>query len=112
VILIRGVVLLFLSPEAVVGLFDIFRSGELFYIYAGITLVLGLYLTHAGFSRRVSIKPLSPWEFGDAAFPRATALTRINTALRRLMSGLSEAPPEHSNVRRNRAVRPLVNPER
>ncbi len=53
VILISGVVLLFLSPEAVVSLFEIFRFEELFYIYAGITLALGLYLTYAGFSRRV-----------------------------------------------------------
>lgn len=52
VILVRGVVLLFLLPEAVVRLFEIFRFEELYYLYAGITLVLGLYLTYAGFSRR------------------------------------------------------------
>jgi glutathione S-transferase len=50
---VRGVVLLFLSPEAVVSLFEIFRFEELFYVYAGVTLVVGFYLTYAGFSRRL-----------------------------------------------------------
>ena len=49
IILIRGVVLLFLSPQGKVRLFEMFRFAELFYLYVGITLVLGLYLTFAGF---------------------------------------------------------------
>jgi hypothetical protein len=36
----------------VARLFDAFRFAELFYLYAGITLLLGLYLTWAGFRRR------------------------------------------------------------
>jgi hypothetical protein len=48
--LIRGVVLLFLSPERKVCFFEIFRFAEQFYLYAGITLVLGAYLTIAGFT--------------------------------------------------------------
>src|SRR5260370_15161471 len=49
ILLIRGALLLFLSPEAVAGLIDFFHFEQLFYLYAGITLVLGLYLTYAGF---------------------------------------------------------------
>jgi hypothetical protein len=49
-ILIRGVVLLFLSPSAKIRLFEMFRFLDLFYRYAGITLVLGLYLSIAGFT--------------------------------------------------------------
>jgi hypothetical protein len=47
---IRGVILLFLPPETVAGLFDTMRFEQLFYFFAGITLVLGLYLTYAGFT--------------------------------------------------------------
>jgi hypothetical protein len=47
---IRGVILLFLPPQTVAGLFDTMRFEQLFYFFAGITLVLGLYLTYAGFT--------------------------------------------------------------
>jgi hypothetical protein len=50
IILIRGVVLLFLSPPGKVRFFEMFRYAQLFSLYAGITLVLGLYLTYAGFT--------------------------------------------------------------
>jgi len=50
IILIRGVVLLFLSPRGKVRFFEMFRLEELLYLYAGITLVLGFYLTYAGFT--------------------------------------------------------------
>lgn len=49
ILLIRGALLLFLPPEAVAGLLDFFRFEQLFYFYVGIMLVLGLYLTYAGF---------------------------------------------------------------
>ena len=49
-IAIRGVGLLALSPDAVIKLVDALRYEELFYFYMGITLLLGLYLTYAGFS--------------------------------------------------------------
>ena len=48
--LIRGVGLLALRPEAVVKLFEALRYEELFYLYMGATLILGLYLAYAGFS--------------------------------------------------------------
>jgi hypothetical protein len=48
-ILIRGLLLLFLSPEALATYFEMFHFENLFYIYAAITLVLGLYLTYAAF---------------------------------------------------------------
>lgn len=48
-ILIRGLLLLFLSPEGLATYFAMFHFEDLFYIYAAITLVLGLYLTYAAF---------------------------------------------------------------
>jgi hypothetical protein len=52
VILVRGVVLLVLPPDTVARLFEAFRFAELFYLYACITLLLGLYLTWVGFRRK------------------------------------------------------------
>ena len=49
-IVIRSAVLLALSPEATVKLVDSLQYEKRFYIYMGVTLVLGLYLTYAGFS--------------------------------------------------------------
>ncbi len=49
ILLVRGAVLLFLSPQAAAGMIDFFRFEQLFYVYAGITLLLGLYLTYGGF---------------------------------------------------------------
>ena len=48
-ILIRGLLLLFLPPGAMVGLFEMFHFEDLFYLYAAVALILGLYLTYAGF---------------------------------------------------------------
>ena len=49
VTLIRGFVVLFLSPETEVRLFAGFHYDRLFYLYCGIGLVLGVYLTYGGF---------------------------------------------------------------
>ena len=49
ILLIRGAVMLFLSPEAVAGMLEFFRFEQLLYFYAGVTLLLGLYLAYAGF---------------------------------------------------------------
>jgi hypothetical protein len=49
-IAIRSAVLLALSPEAIMKLLDSLQYQKHFYIYMGVTLVLGLYLTYAGFS--------------------------------------------------------------
>lgn len=49
IILIRGLLLLFLSPEALATIFEAIHFEDLFYIYAAISLALGLYLTYAGF---------------------------------------------------------------
>ncbi len=48
-ILIRGVLLLFLSPATAVGLFAGLHFEQLFYLYVAISLVLGVYLTYGGF---------------------------------------------------------------
>jgi hypothetical protein len=49
-ILLRGLLLLFLSPAAAVGLFAGLHFEQLFYLYAAISLILGVYLTYGGFS--------------------------------------------------------------
>ncbi len=46
----RGAVLLALSPDATIKLVEALRYEDRFYVYMGVTLVLGLYLAYAGFS--------------------------------------------------------------
>jgi hypothetical protein len=48
-ILIRGLVLLFLPAATVAGLFEAMHFSRLLYLYASISLVLGIYLTFTGF---------------------------------------------------------------
>jgi len=51
--LIKGLLFLFLSPDAQVNLFlGGLRYGQLYYLYVAITLALGIYLTYAGFRSR------------------------------------------------------------
>ncbi len=47
---IRGIALLALSPESLGKVFEALRYQERFYVYMGVIVVLGLYLTIAGFS--------------------------------------------------------------
>lgn len=48
--LIKGLLLLFLSPEAAVGLFiGGLHYEQLFYLYAAIALIFGVYLTYGGY---------------------------------------------------------------
>jgi hypothetical protein len=47
---IRGAVLLALPQDAVIKLFKALRYEKLFYVYMGATLILGLFLTFAGFN--------------------------------------------------------------
>ena len=49
-IAIRGAGLLALSPDATMKLFGALRYEEFFYVYMAATLILGAYLTYAGFS--------------------------------------------------------------
>ena len=48
--MLRGVALLLLPAETQVAFFQVMRLEDLFYIYAGIPLVIGAYLTYAGFT--------------------------------------------------------------
>ncbi len=48
--LIRGLILLFLSPAAILQLFGMIHLEQLFYLYIAISLVIGAYLTYGGFS--------------------------------------------------------------
>lgn len=47
---VRGAGLLALSPTATAKLVDALRYEQLFYFYMGFALILGLYLTWAGFT--------------------------------------------------------------
>jgi hypothetical protein len=48
----RGVLILLLPADALARLFAAVRFGTMFYVYAALALVLGVYLTWAGFRRR------------------------------------------------------------
>lgn len=47
---LRGLALLFLPAETQIAFFQAMRLEDFFYIYAGIPLVIGAYLTYAGFT--------------------------------------------------------------
>ncbi len=48
--LLRGIALLLLPAETQVAFFQLMRLEDFFYVYAGIPLVIGAYLTYAGFT--------------------------------------------------------------
>lgn len=50
VMLIRGVLFLFLPPEATLHILAAMQFGRLFYLYLAIPFVLGIYLTYIAFS--------------------------------------------------------------
>src|SRR5437870_7255594 len=53
VMLIRGVLFLFLPPEATLGILAAMQFERLFYIYLTIPFVLGLYLSYLAFTARL-----------------------------------------------------------
>jgi hypothetical protein len=53
-ILAKGLVLLFLAPEGLTGMFDRMQYRDHFYLYLAPSFVIGLYLTWAGFTARAS----------------------------------------------------------
>jgi hypothetical protein len=53
IILLRGLVLLLLPHEMIIRLFEMSRFADFSYIYAAIPLMLGLYLTFAGFTASI-----------------------------------------------------------
>jgi len=50
--LLRGLLLLLLPAEAQIAFFQLMRLEDFFYLYAGLPLVLGAYLTYVGFTSR------------------------------------------------------------
>ena len=50
--LIRGVLFLFLPPEATLGILAAMQFERFFYVYLAIPFVLGLYLTYLAFTAR------------------------------------------------------------
>jgi hypothetical protein len=55
--LVRALLLLFLPAEAQIAFFQLMRLEDFFYIYAGIPLVLGAYLTYVGFTTSTGSDP-------------------------------------------------------
>jgi hypothetical protein len=53
-ILAKGLLLLFLTPEPLTRLFERMHYGEHMYLYLAPALVIGLYLTWAGFTTQTS----------------------------------------------------------
>jgi hypothetical protein len=51
-LLLRGLILLLIPSETLVAYFQLLRFDDLFYVYAGITFVIGLVFTFAAFSAR------------------------------------------------------------
>jgi len=50
VMLMRGIVLVFISPGGAAGIFEALHFAEFYYFYVAIPPLLGLYLTFAGFT--------------------------------------------------------------
>jgi len=50
VMVVRGVLFLFLPPEATLGILAAMQFGRLFYVYLAIPFVLGVYLTYLAFT--------------------------------------------------------------
>ena len=50
--LLRGLALLLLPAETQVAFFQVMRLEDFYYVYAGVPLVIGAYLTYAGFSHK------------------------------------------------------------
>src|ERR1700687_282225 len=53
-ILAKGLLLLFLKPEALSGLFERMHYGENYYLFLAPAFVIGIYLTWAGFTTSIS----------------------------------------------------------
>ena len=51
ILLLRGLLLLMLPHETIVRIFEMARFGNFVTVYATIPLILGLYLTYAGFTK-------------------------------------------------------------
>ena len=52
--LIRSTVLLFISPETVLNFIRAIRFEQNYYLLAGMSLLIGVYLTYAGFAKKRS----------------------------------------------------------
>ena len=51
VMMVRGVLFLFLPPEATLGILAAMQFERLFYVYLAIPFVLGIYLTYLAFTK-------------------------------------------------------------
>jgi hypothetical protein len=49
-VLIRGIIMVFISPEGASTVYEAMHFGNLYYVYVAIPFCLGLYLTCSGFT--------------------------------------------------------------
>lgn len=52
VLLVRGIVLVFISPDGAVAIYEMLRFPQFYYLYAAAPLVLGAYLAYEGYRAR------------------------------------------------------------
>jgi len=50
ILLLRGILLVFISPGGALGIFEALHFARFYYFYVALPLVLGIYLTFAGFA--------------------------------------------------------------
>ena len=53
-ILIKGLLFLFIPPQAAVALFERLRYDQFFFAYVAVSFVIGVYLTYGGFTTKRS----------------------------------------------------------
>jgi hypothetical protein len=51
-LLVRGIVMIFISPSGATSIYEAMHFPELYYVYVAIPLVIGVFLTYAGFLSR------------------------------------------------------------
>jgi hypothetical protein len=54
VLLLRGIILVFISPGGAAALYEVLHFEQLYYLYVAVPLALGLYLTGAGFKAQAA----------------------------------------------------------
>lgn len=49
--LIKGLLFVFLTPDAIANLLEAMQYNQRFYLYAGVSILIGIYLSYSGFKK-------------------------------------------------------------
>lgn len=49
--LIKGLLFVFLTPDAIANLLEAMQYNQRFYLYAGVSFLIGIYLSYSGFKK-------------------------------------------------------------